>query len=432
MKLRFATVEDANAFSKELGGPTFETLEEARLFEFMGQYSKELEDRIKRRVQAKDIKKSIESKKQQASLLGRDQLSRSLKKFNQTAKGKRLRQRVQQMRKDGMYRKYETVTVLSALQGALFNEARYNRELVEELHTELCVEHINSLLEPVITAVMEESITPEELVVLMNLGELAESIDTLLNIDESISPYVHKIVIDCDDDDTGIDDCLGDDEDELQDETDVSVSPSMLLSDVSESVVSPGGHINEAYDLQHGQVSTRTFESTAGEGELRPGVLDIVTGPTIFLDSISRNNRFYSAKVWENAVADEEFQQLLKSRMCIGTIGHDVELDENAVRNGLISHIVTDVRIDPEEKVGYATYEILDTESGRTLKTMIDAGMGIKTSTRAYGCISNERFEGLPEGCDVIDPNDFHLKGIDFVISPGFLGAEPTKRVTAP
>lgn len=437
--LKFKCLEDACEFASEMLGEdiVFEDMAAVDLFEF---HSDALADRIQRRTKLKDMVKSRDTKLQMKSDFSREKLSQSLIKFNQTAAGKRLRQRIQQLRKDGRYDKFETMQVLNNIQGALMQEARYSRDVIEEVHTELCVERLLSLTLPFCEAVLNDEIGVDEICVLMNAGELAESIDHMLNIEEGV---VGSIAIQ-----------WADEEDNVNAEMDIKTQDqvdaeqiarwdaeekaaeqearsnhesieSIELVDVSESFIPPTGEIFESLDYKHGQQSNKKF-TPIPEKELLPGILAKYEGPAFFLNSISRNRRFYSAKVWENAIRDPAFLDKLERRVMYGGIGHDVKITEEALRTGMVSHIVSAVEIK-EDGIGYATYEILDTASGRELNTYLSARNGLKTSTRAYGRPlkgRKNRNEDLPRDIEEIDPDNFSFVGIDFVIDPGFLGSE--------
>lgn len=423
--LKFKCLEDANSFAEDLGvDVVFEDLATVDVYEF---HSDALADRIQRRTKLKDMVKSRETKLQFASDFSREKLSQSLIKFNQTAAGKRLRQRVQQLRKDGRYDKFETMQVLNNIQGALMQEARYTRDVIEEVHTELCIERLLSLSVPFVQAVLNEEISSDEICVLMNAGELAESIDLMLNIEEGVVGHI-AIQWDQEDDDELHAGTIIKEEDEIEVPEEDSIDEDVEgedMRDICERYIPPTGKIFEALDMSHGQTSKKTFEKVSGD-KLRPGILGIYRGPAFFLNSISRNKRFYSDEVWRNAVADEAFIDRMTRRVMYGGIGHDVKINEEALRTGMISHIVTDVQIE-EDGIGYATYEVFDNISGQQLNTYLLAGSGLKTSTRAYGRPlkgRKHRNEDLPRDVEIIDPNNFSFVGIDFVIDPGFLGSE--------
>lgn len=426
--IKFKNLEDANAFAECLGlDVTFEDMATVDVFEF---HSDALADRIKRRTKLKNMVKSRETKLQFKSDFSREKLSQSLIKFNQTAAGKRLRQRIQQLRKDGRYDKFETMQVLTNIQGSLMQEARYSRDAVEEVHTELCIERLLSLLMPFVESILKDELSTDECCVLMNVGELAESIDVMLNIEEGV---VGSIAIQWDDEDEAEEsklvikttEELDAESDVVEDEEEIVEEELLSLSDLTESYMPPAGEIFEDLDFKHGQTSSKIFTKESSD-KLRPGILGIYRGPAFFLNSISRNKRFYAAEVWEQAIKDEAFLDRMNRRVMYGGIGHDVKINEEALRTGMISHIVTDVEIKPDG-VGYATYEVFDNISGQQLDTYLKAGSGLKTSTRAYGRPLKgraHRNEELPRDIEQIDPRNFSFVGIDFVIDPGFMGSE--------
>ena len=150
-------------------------------------------------------------------------------------------------------------------------------------------------------------------------------------------------------------------------------------------------------------------------------ILARVSGPSFFPDTTSRNNVHYPKEAWENAINDPEFQERLQNKLVFGTIGHDPEMTDNEVRNGIHSHIVSKVWID-ENNIGMAEYLILNTEPGKVLNTLLRAGSRVSVSTRAYGGIQEDK---SPTGAEIVDPTDFSLERIDFVIDPGYKQAKP-------
>lgn len=148
-------------------------------------------------------------------------------------------------------------------------------------------------------------------------------------------------------------------------------------------------------------------------------ILARVSGPSFFPDKTSRNHVHYPRQAWENALNDETFQKRLANRQIYGTIGHDVEMNDESVRAGNFSHIVSKVWID-ENGVGNAEYLILNTPPGKILNTLFRAGSKIYVSTKAGG-----EFARVEDDIKYVDPNVFFLERIDFVIDPGFLETDP-------
>ena len=152
---------------------------------------------------------------------------------------------------------------------------------------------------------------------------------------------------------------------------------------------------------------------------LRNGVLGKVKGPMFVPEGVSRNRRFYPRSLWEKQLSRPEVQDMLAERRMLGSVGHDVEITDKTVREGNISHITT--LLEVRGKTGYGEAEILDTPSGRNLKALLDAGVKVYSSTRATGDLKGKTDEGIP----IVDEDKYNLIGVDFVLDPGFLEANP-------
>ena len=161
-----------------------------------------------------------------------------------------------------------------------------------------------------------------------------------------------------------------------------------------------------------------TLEEAKGEVDGK-NIIGKVSGTFFVPNGKSRNKRFYPESLWRKALSDKNIQERLANRQMLGTIGHDQPLDDDAVKEGKVSHVVTKLEI--KEGKGYGEALILGTPAGQILKTMTGAGVRMYTSSRATGGYKGE-YEGLP----VVDENRYNLKGFDFVLDPGFLEANPS------
>lgn len=147
-------------------------------------------------------------------------------------------------------------------------------------------------------------------------------------------------------------------------------------------------------------------------------VLAKMTGQFFVPGGISRNNRYYPPELWERVCKDEAIKSRLGERRMYGTIGHEQKIDDNAVLEGRISHIVTMLEVRGEQ--GYGEVLILDTPAGRILNTLGRAGSKLFTSSRANGT-----FKGEMKGVPVVNPETYVLDTFDFVLDPGFVKANP-------
>lgn len=149
-------------------------------------------------------------------------------------------------------------------------------------------------------------------------------------------------------------------------------------------------------------------------------VLAKVSGVFFVPDGTSRNKRFYPKSLWEKAIGNANIKEKLASRRMFGTIGHDQVINDMAILEGKVSHIVTGLSIDSEGK-GIGEALVLDTPAGKALNTLLRAGCKLFVSSRATG-----KFNGEHKGMPVVDENTYDLNTFDFVIDPGFLEANPS------
>lgn len=150
-------------------------------------------------------------------------------------------------------------------------------------------------------------------------------------------------------------------------------------------------------------------------------VLAKVSGTFFVPEGTSRNKRFYSKSLWEKCLSKPDVMSKLAERRMFGTIGHDEPIDDKALRDGKLSHIMTGLAVEKDGVQGYGECLILNTPAGRMLNTFIRAGAKLYTSSRALGKFAGETGDGTPK----VDENSYELQTFDFVLDPGFLQANP-------
>jgi hypothetical protein len=164
---------------------------------------------------------------------------------------------------------------------------------------------------------------------------------------------------------------------------------------------------------------TINYEVLEASGEVDgKAVLAKVRGEFFFPDGTSRNNRHYPKPVWEKTLADENVRERLMNKRMFGTISHDQALDDQALLDGKVSHIVTALRIENGKGMGEAI--IINTPAGRILDTVMRAGAKMFVSSRASG-----GYNGTKDGVPIVDAETYNLETFDFVMEPGFLKANP-------
>lgn len=149
-------------------------------------------------------------------------------------------------------------------------------------------------------------------------------------------------------------------------------------------------------------------------------ILGRAVGPFFVTDSESGNRRFYSKKLWENAISKNADR--MKNSSMLGTVGHKQPIDDLAIAEGKVSHKVTKLWIDEDTGVGMGEILIFGSDSGRNLNSYLRGGVPIAVSSRAGG-----EFNGQTKtGAKIVDEDSYSLEGFDFVLNPGVKTAVPT------
>lgn len=123
----------------------------------------------------------------------------------------------------------------------------------------------------------------------------------------------------------------------------------------------------------------------------------------------NRNGRIYSKELWEKVLDSEYWQDMISNNTLCGEVVHPGERTESDpfeidVRN--ISHRVTEAHIEGDKLIG--TVEVLDTEQGRNLLSLIDSGCTVGISARGMGDLNG----------DYVVPESYNFKCFDITMRP--------------
>lgn len=475
LNLKFANVNDKKMFAIEESLVDYDQLDSisesdlTTICEDMMTLKERRDQRRRRKGRIRDHKRSRLMKMLWKSK--RKDFMKGIRKFSKSMSGKRMHQKVGRNRKMGKYRPIsEWYSSVSSLLTHLAIQTGYTSTINEEVEFEMILEAANDILLPVLST-LKDNLHRDDFDVneMLNACEAGQLIDDLMGISEDLG----------DDDDEGDDeeedeDDLDDDDDRSGDsdkkgksDDDASEAGGGSLSDmnpvarqaaidagcdgadpvekelldldkkitddrVSENSVDESNVLDPSDVLQtinesYGSIDYDTYElitESMGDPDVDgESVIAKIRGPAFFPDTVSRNKVEYSRELWEIAINRPDFRKELEARRIYGTFGHNLPIDDEALRNGLISHIVKDVWIDPVTGVGMAEYLVLNTDPGRTLKVLYGAKSRLRVSTRASGKFLQRR---NPKGNQVPNPKIFFLRGIDFVHDPGYLEAEPS------
>jgi hypothetical protein len=150
---------------------------------------------------------------------------------------------------------------------------------------------------------------------------------------------------------------------------------------------------------------------------LPPGVIARGKGPIGITETENKNGRWYSNDFWESVLSNPETQKSLKERSMVGSADHP---SSYLPPFHMISHVITDAKVDRNSNALLADFDILDTPMGKIVKTLFDAKVKVGASTRALGKTK------LESGRNKVQKEGYHWGGFDFVLDPSCQNAYPS------
>jgi len=148
----------------------------------------------------------------------------------------------------------------------------------------------------------------------------------------------------------------------------------------------------------------------------------ILTGIMQKADQENGNGRVYSKKVLSREI--ENYSKIIDDRRALGELDHP---EDSVVNLKNASHIVTKVWWEGNNVMGKV--RVLDTPSGKILKSLVESGVKLGISSRGLGSTRKESGKTIVE-------DDFQLICFDFVQEPStpgaFMMSENKKRTLDP
>ncbi len=117
------------------------------------------------------------------------------------------------------------------------------------------------------------------------------------------------------------------------------------------------------------------------------------------------NGRVYPERVLAREV--ETYKKLVRENRALGELDHP---DDSVINLKNASHIVTNIWMEGNEVKG--TVKVLDTPSGKILRSLVEGGCQLGISSRGLGSVRD-----MPDGCVAVE-EDFQLICFDFVSEP--------------
>lgn len=160
-------------------------------------------------------------------------------------------------------------------------------------------------------------------------------------------------------------------------------------------------------------VDTNMFEKNTNnlfESRIGSNGKMYVTGIIHKADAINGNGREYPFTILQNEVQNY-IKNYINENKALGELDHP---DSSQINLKNVSHIIREV--DWRGKDLYGVVEILETESGNTLRKLFEAGVKIGISSRGFGSL-------IPRSGVYEVQDDYELLCFDFVSTPSTPGA---------
>ena len=163
-------------------------------------------------------------------------------------------------------------------------------------------------------------------------------------------------------------------------------------------------------------IDTMTFRATAlEESKGGPGKY-VARGEFARADKATENKRLYNHQLWERELG--RLGKQLSEMKVYGELDHPMDGRTQLKRT---SHIISDLHLEGDVVIG--TAHILDTDQGRNLKAILDAGGAVGVSSRGFGTTKpNMKGESVVQ-------DDYRLMTFDFVADPAQQSAYPVVHV---
>jgi hypothetical protein len=130
----------------------------------------------------------------------------------------------------------------------------------------------------------------------------------------------------------------------------------------------------------------------------------VLSGKLQQADTENGNGRIYPYNVLAREV--KNYEKLVRESRALGELDHP---DDSVINLKNASHLITSIWMEGESVMGKA--KVLDTPSGKVLKSLVEAGVTLGISSRGMGSVENKNGKTYVQ-------EDFKLICFDFVSEP--------------
>lgn len=154
-----------------------------------------------------------------------------------------------------------------------------------------------------------------------------------------------------------------------------------------------------------------TYKRLTEEEQNKRGILGRLVGVIADTVNPTRNNRKYSASLWEKVFEDPIMKERIENRCCFGELGHPADREETDMEK--IALCLAEQPKKGKDGKLYGVFDILSTPNGRILKTLCDYGCNIGISSRGSGDLYTDE-----NGDESVDEDTYDCQGFDAVLIP--------------
>lgn len=154
-----------------------------------------------------------------------------------------------------------------------------------------------------------------------------------------------------------------------------------------------------------------TESTELNKKKINKNAIGCMEGPCSDYSVETRNNNYYSRKLWENVLNSEYFKERMETKTLFGEVDHPEDRLELKAENAAIC--MTDCWFDDDKQCLMGTFDILPTEKGKIVKALCDYGSVLGVSSRGIGDIEMDT-----EGRNIVNEDTYNFVCFDVVVQP--------------
>lgn len=154
-----------------------------------------------------------------------------------------------------------------------------------------------------------------------------------------------------------------------------------------------------------------TESTELNKKKINKNAIGCMEGPCSDYSVETRNNNYYSRKLWENVLNSEYFKEGMETKTLFGEVDHPEDRLELKAENAAIC--MTDCWFDDDKQCLMGTFDILPTEKGKIVKALCDYGSVLGVSSRGIGDIEMDT-----EGRNIVNEDTYNFVCFDVVVQP--------------